>query len=712
MIVSPVKARHVLIAGIVLGLVVIALVFVRRSYLSTFVRDANRNVLIVTIDTLRADALGAYGGQAATPNLDRLAADGLRFTAAHAHSVVTLPSHASILTGLYPFAHGVRDNAGYRLPPGATTIATILKQAGYATGAFVGAFPLDSRWGLGQGFDEYDDRYGSTSRLGDFLMPERRAEAVVKPALAWINQQSAINNQRWFAWVHVYDPHAPYQPPAPFDQQYAGNPYAGEVAYTDRALGPLFDLARSQPRGTIVIVTADHGEALGDHGEQTHGLFAYEPTLHVPLIIDVTDRPHALGASPSDQSVRHIDILPTVLDALGVAAPNGLPGRSIVRALEAGDTTPPASYFESLSPFLNRGWAPLTGVIVGREKYIDLPIPELYDLAADPGEERSLLPARDDRRRVLEARLRDTGWPGTNDAGARVQENAEARSRLQALGYVSGSATPKQRYTEDDDPKRLVDLDRLMQEGVTLFQNGRTREALAVYQELIRRRPAMSSSQLHAAYLHWELGDPARAIETLRQALRSGADAPDVRIQLGIYLAEAGSPQEAVRLLSPLQQEAFPDVDGLNGLGIALSHLGRQADALAVFDRILQFDPNNASAYQNKGTVYLEQSNLPAARESLARALQRDPDLPVALNGLGVVEIKSGNTRAGIEAWKRAVELDPRQYDTLFNLGVTLLDAGDRAGAGRYLEQFVRTAPPVFYRRDIESVKGILERLK
>ncbi len=716
--------RHLTIAGIAaVGLAGVALLWPLRPHRVAFTRNGNRNVLLVTIDTLRADALGADGGQAATPNLDRLAAEGLRFTAAHAHSVVTLPSHASILTGLYPFSHGVRDNAGYRLPPGATTLATVLKQAGYATGAFVGAFPLDSRWGLDQGFDEYDDRYGSTSRLGDFLMPERRAEPVVEAATEWIRHQP----DKWAAWVHVYDPHAPYQPPAPFDRQYAGNPYAGEVAYTDRALGPLFDLARSAPRGTIIVVTADHGEALGGHGERTHGLFAYEPTLHVPLIVAHVGGEGSSGVRLQEGSsgvrlqpdngevsslpARHIDIFPTVLDTLGIAAPDGLPGRSIVRALEEGDSTSPPSYFESLSPFLNRGWAPLAGVVVGREKYIDLPIPELYDLASDPGEERNLVAARDDRRRVLEARLRDTGWPGTNATGARVQENAEVRSRLQALGYVSGSATPKQHYTEEDDPKRLVDLDRMMHEGVSLFQSGRTREALAVYEELIRRRPGMSSSRLHAAYLQWELGNPAGAIETLRQALRSGADAPDVRIQLGIYLAEGGSPQEAVRLLGPLQQEASPDVDALNGLGIALDRLGRRDEALAVFNRILQLDPDNASAYQNKGTVYLEQGNLSTAREALARALQRDPDLPVALNGIGVVELRSGNARAGIDAWKRAVEVDPRQYDTLFNLGVTLLDMGDRAGARRYLEQFVRTAPPVFYRKDIEKVKATLQRL-
>jgi arylsulfatase A-like enzyme/Tfp pilus assembly protein PilF len=692
--------------GVVLVAGILAWLRVRPPRIAV-TRDANRNVLLVTIDTLRADALGSYGGPAATPNLDRLAAEGLRFTAAHAHSVVTLPSHTTILTGVYPFVHGVRDNAGYRLAPGATTMATLLKQAGYATGAFVGAFPLDSRWGLTQGFDAYDDGYGGSNRLGDFLMPERRADRVVDAATRWIRGQQG----KWFAWIHVYDPHGPYQPPTPFAEQYAANPYAGEVAYTDRELGPLFDLARSAPRDTLIVVTSDHGEAFGSHGELTHGLFAYEATLHVPLILDLTRHPHALGASSTDMSARHIDLLPTVLDTLGLPVADTLPGRSLVRALEARDATQPATYFESMSPFLNRGWAPLTGVIVGSEKFIELPIPELYDLASDPGEAHNLLPARDERRGALEARLREVAAPGTTAPGARVQENAEARRQLQTLGYVSGTAKPKAQYTADDDPKRLVDLDRMMQDGVALFQRGQLRDALQLYREVVVRRPGMSAGRLHAAYIEWELGDPRAAIDTLREGLQKGADAPDMRVQLGIYLAEGGSPEEAVRLLSPLQQDPFPDLDGLNGLGIALAHLGRQGDAVAVFDRILQLDSNNANAYQNKGTIYLEQGNLGAAREALTRALQRDPDFARALNGMGVVEVRSGNRRAAIAPWKRAVEVDPRQYDTLFNLGVTLLELGDRAAARPYFEQFVRTAPPVFYRKDIEKVAKMLQQL-
>src|SRR5262245_42117258 len=275
--------RSAVAATVVLLAAIVAIVAYRRPRPSQAdLRSiANQNVLLITIDTLRADTLGSYGGRAATPTLDRLAAEGVRFDFAHAHAVVTLPSHASILTGLYPFQHGIRDNSGYRLGANARTAATLLKQAGYATAAFVGAFPVHSRFGLNQGFDAYDDRFGETRAPADFVMPERPASAVVPLARAWIAARAA---QPWFVWVHVFDPPPPYRPPPPFGAQYAGRPYYGEVAATDAALAPLVEEVRGSNRPALVIVTGDHGEALGDHGEETHGLFAYESTLRIPLI--------------------------------------------------------------------------------------------------------------------------------------------------------------------------------------------------------------------------------------------------------------------------------------------------------------------------------------------------------------------------------------------------------------------------------------------
>jgi len=381
-----------------------------------------QNVLLITIDTLRADALGCYGGPAATPALDRLAREGVRFDFAHAHAVVTLPSHASILTGRYPFEHGLRDNSGYRLPAGSRTAATVLKQGGYATAAFVAGFPLHSRFGLSQGFDVYDDRFGDTRAPADFDMPERPASAVVPLARAWIAERSGAapsTRSPWFVWLHLFDPHTPYQPPPPFDATYANRPYYGEVAAVDAALAPLVDDLRSSTRPTLVIVTADHGEGLGDHGEPSHGLFAYESTLRVPLIIaqvpPLKGAPYEKSSATlsgsrsqgevSSVSARHVDILPTILDAVGKAVPAELPGRSLLPAAERAARTPRPSYFEAMSGMLNRGWAPLSGIVLDREKFIDLPIPERYDLATDPAEATNLAGRTPAQDRTLSAGL-------------------------------------------------------------------------------------------------------------------------------------------------------------------------------------------------------------------------------------------------------------------------------------------------------------------
>jgi len=336
--------------------------------------SADRNVLVITIDTLRADALGFAGGLARTPNIDALAVSGVRFTFAHAHAVLTLPSHATILTGRYPFEHGVRENSGFRVKPGTETIATRLKAAGFATGAFVAAFPLDARFGLADGFDVYDGRFDASAFGAEFSIPERRAPIVVSHANAWIARQS----ERWFAWVHLYEPHAPYRPPPPFDREYAAQQYYGEVAAADAALGPLLDTARGSPRPTLVILTGDHGEGLGEHGEATHGLFAYESTLRVPLIIsEVRSTPSPDGGETSDAPARHVDVVPTILDALGLPVPAGLPGHSLRMSADRATARERVSYFEAMSGAIDYGWAPLDGVLADREKYINLPIPEL-----------------------------------------------------------------------------------------------------------------------------------------------------------------------------------------------------------------------------------------------------------------------------------------------------------------------------------------------
>ena len=698
------RARTILLAGALLlvGAAVAFRVAPPGLQGPAFVRTSDQNVLLVTIDTLRADALGSYGGAARTPTLDALAAQGVRFAFAHAHAVMTLPSHASILTGQYPFQHGVRDNAGFRLSDASVTLAEAAQEKGFATAAFVGAFPLDRRFGLAQGFDEYDDLAGREVAPADFEFSERPAREVVAAAQAWIGRQQTP----WLAWVHVFDPHSPYAPAPPFDREYASNPYAGEVASVDAALAPLMDLARRGPRPTTVVVTADHGEGLGDHGEPTHGVFAYESTLRVPLILAQVGPGARERRSPtvSDVPVRHVDIAPTVADLAALTLPPGLPGRTLLTAVVA-DPEPRPAYFEAMTAMLKRGWAPLRGVLVGRSKYIDLPVEELYDLEADAREERNLAPAMRDRVRVMMARLDAFG---ASMPGDETPETGEVRARLQALGYLSGSAPRKPRYTEEDDPKRLIDVDRLMIDGIELHRAGRAREAADAYRRVIVRRPDMGLAYRRLAFIQWESGATADAIATLRGALAKNGPDPDIEIRLGTYLAETGAVAEAIPMLErPLTADP-QNTDALNALGIAYARAGRHGDALRCFERILAILPDDPFALENVGTVQLQRGDLVAAGEAFARAAANDPRSSRARAGLGVVAMKAGRRAEAIDHWRRAVELDASNFDALYNLSTELVNAGRPAEARPYLERFARTAPRAFYGPDIDRIRQYL----
>jgi arylsulfatase A-like enzyme/Tfp pilus assembly protein PilF len=664
----------------------------------------NQNVLLITIDTLRADALGSYGGRAATPALDRLAAEGVRFTFAHAHAVVTLPSHASMLTGEYPFQHGLRDNSGYRLGANARTAATLLKAAGYATGAFVAAFPVHSRFGLGQGFDIYDDQFGETRAPTEFVMPERPAPAVVALARAWIASTrqppsqaapaSAAKPHSWFAWIHLFDPHAPYVPS-----------YPDEVAKVDAALAPLLDDLRAAAQPTLVIVTADHGEAMGDHGEQTHGLFAYEATLHVPLIVTEIGGGRSTPGSGevSAVSARHVDLLPTMLEAVGQRVPADLPGRSLLPAAERRESsTPRPSYFEAMSGTLNRGTAPLTGVLVGREKFIDLPLPERYDLAADPAERTNLAGRVPDRDRTLESLLR-----GFNAAapGPRLAESAEAMARLRALGYVAGDAAAKATYTEADDPKRVVDLDAAMHRAVEAYAAGDIDEAARTYRGIVERRADFAIAYRHLAFVESRRGNTREAIAVLQRALAAGVTQPTVVAQLADYLAADGRAAQALQLLAPLAADPSAGADVLNTLGIAYATVGRRAEAERAFERVLTINPDSAVPLENLGMLALERGDLTAAEQRFTAAAKSNPRSSRAHSGVGIVALRRGDRDAAIAAWGRAVDLDPMNFDALYNLGTTLAQAGQMDRARPYLERFVRTAPPAYDRdkREIEK---------
>jgi arylsulfatase A-like enzyme/Tfp pilus assembly protein PilF len=668
----------------------------------TVERRTDQNVLLVTIDTLRADALSCYGGRARTPVLDGLAAHGARFSFAHSQAVVTLPSHASILTGHYPYETGVRDNTGYRLPPGRATAATRLKQLGFATGAFIGGFPLDRRFGLSPGFDDYNDLIGEITTSVDFLMPARRADQVIDPALAWIDRQRG----KWFAWVHLYDPHAPYKPPPDWLAKYPDNPYLGEVAYADFALGRLFDRLRTEPRPTLVIVTADHGESLGEHGELTHSLFAYESTLHVPLIVadlGPTGRRQTRGVVV-DTPVRHVDIVPTILDALGAPADASLPGSSLLAVIAAGRGGDRPSYFEAMTANITRGWAPLRGVLVGHEKFIDLPIAELYDLATDPNEQRNMDADEPARAQVMLNTLRSFNVAPPDQPHA---ETTAALDRLRALGYIgSGAVAPRARYTEADDPKRLVGLDQAMHRGVDDYENKRIEQAVGEFQRVIEQRPDIEDAYRYLAFIYWSTGRPQQAIATLELALKHGVTQGPIRIALGEYLSETGQAARAVQLL---EGAAGDDPDALIALGIAYGKSGRPSDARRAFEQVLTVDPSSGLAYENIATLEMQAGDNAVAEATLRKALEIDPRLPGAYTTLGVVLSNTGRRADAIEAWKHAISLDRTEYDALYNLTLALFDAHQTDQARVYGRQYVTTAPPALYAQEIRQIQGLLD---
>jgi arylsulfatase A-like enzyme/Flp pilus assembly protein TadD len=661
----------------------------------------NLDVVLVTIDTLRADAVGFDGNRRVeTPTLDRLASQGIVFDEAHAQNVVTLPSHTNILTGLYPFQHGVRDNSGFKLDPSVPTIATLLHDRGYATGAFVGAFPLDSRFGLTRGFDVYDDRYRRGKSTLDFEMAERPGAEVVAAARDWWAKQAGRPR---FLWVHLYDCHAPYRPPAPFAERYADDPYLGEVAGVDAALGPLLEPFLSGAAApALVIVTSDHGEARGDHGEQTHGLFTYEATLHIPLVVWCRG---VLPPGRSREYVRHVDIAPTILAALGAEKPAAWPGVSLFP--REGAAPPRPSYFESYSTAFNRGWAPLRGILVDGEKYIDLPIPELYDLRQDAAEANNLASKKaDDLRRL--ARL----VPAGSDfrSADRAAPGSEEVQQLRSLGYLAGSAVRKDKYTDADDPKTLIDVDRRMHDCVDLYQRGKLPEAIAVARDVVRDQPNMPMGYENLAFVLRRAGSTDEALAVYRKAVDAGIAGEELVRQYALALSESGRAPEALRQLARLSGSTDPDT--LNALGIAQSDAGQGAAAEKTFRRVLSIDSKNIEAYENLGIVQLRAEDSRAARDSFEKALSFDAQAARAWNGLGVARLRLGQERAAIDAWKKAVEFDPQMYDALFNLGLVAGKNGLRKESREALERFVAEAPPGQYGPDIAKARNMLRELR
>lgn len=653
---------------------------------------AETNVLLVTVDTLRADRLGCYDrAHGPTPVVDALAARGALFERAFAHNPTTLPSHANILSGLTPLAHGVSENSKSVFPAGLPTMAGDLKAAGYATAAFIGAFPLDSRFGLNRGFDVYDDAFGARAGLeGEFK--ERRAAEVVGAATAWLARQTG----KWFCWIHLWDPHAPYAPPEPFLSRFKQDPYQGEVAYVDAEIGALFGQlgARHLMERTLVVLTADHGESLGEHGELTHSFFAYDSTLHVPLIIA---GPGVAGGRVA-ANVSHIDILPTVRDLLGLGPRPSLQGRSLTGLLKTGRIVDRPIYFESMEPYFDKGCAPLRGFIRGRTKFIDTPLPEVYDLAADFGEAKNLADKSDlgSLRRELERLEKALASPQAG-AGGRVAD-AQTLERLRSLGYAAAPvAQPKTSYSPADDVKSVLPYQQKLERAILLGESGQPGESVRELEALVAAKKDFTPAYVYLARTLLALGRAADAVQALDAGVRDNPANYALLSVFGTLLVQVQQDDRAAEVLTRAIAIIDFDPDAWNNLGGIRMRKGDLDRALECFDRAIALDAHFFPAYLNIGAARMgiyfgrgrKPDDLAQALDHFRRAVELEPGANPALRGLASALTSAGREDEALAVWEKAVAADPKDDFSTYNLGIAYFNKGDRAKALHAFETYL-----------------------
>jgi arylsulfatase A-like enzyme/Tfp pilus assembly protein PilF len=724
-------------------------------------------IVLISIDTLRSDHLPAYGYKGVeTPAIDALRRDAVLFERAYSHYPLTLPSHTSLLSGLLPTHHQVRDNAGYTFDAAHHPyLPQLLKKAGYETGAAVSAFILRRATGLNAGFDLYDDEIAAAADPAAPDVAERPGAVTARRALDWLKGRSG---KPFFLFLHLYEPHSPYTPPEPFASRYRSVPYDGEIATADSIVGTVVAALKEQgiyDRAAIVLLS-DHGEGLGDHGEEQHGFFLYRETLQVPLLLKLPGGARAGTAVAAPAQL--VDVVPTLLALVGVERPAGLDGQSLL-SLPGPEAPPRRIYSETFFPRLHYGWSELASLLEGRFHYIHGPAPELFDVAADPGERRNVLAG--ERRAYASLRQALDGYD--RKLAAPSQVDAETVRKLAALGYAGrshlagGGPLPDPRTKRGvlrglQEAKHLAAAEHYVEAAAVL--RGVVREdpgmvdawaflasclerqepedpaaALAAYQkafELADGAPELAVSvarqlyklgRLDEARAHAEMAvaaDPAAAYEVLAgialarkdadtalaMTRRAGRATEAFRRDLGRLLAENGRTGEALEILAPFSGQTSSPAT-LNATALALSDAGRQPEAAALLDRVLAADPKNARAHELLGVVDLRMQKPREARAHLEQALALNRRLPSAWNTLGVALYDLEGPEAALKAWQQAVALDGAQYEALLNIGLVSAQAGRRDQARQALRRFVATAPPQRFAPDIQKARQLLQEI-
>ncbi len=577
------------------------------------------NVILISIDTLRADHLSSYGHPLElTPHIDRVAREGALFEQVISPVPITLPSHSSLMTGTIPPVHGVRDNTDYRLDDSMTTLAEILKEKGFRTGAVVGAFVLDSGFGLSQGFDSYDDRIAGTE--GELYI-ERRGEEVSRLAGEWLTRNRESKN---FLFLHYFDPHADYRSPEPFAGRFADNPYAGEVAYTDWCIGKVLETLENLDLydSSLIVVTSDHGEALGEHKELTHAYYVYQSTLRVPWVIKW---PGADGLKRVVEPVSLVDVMPTILGLLQIPPPPQIQGESLVPAMLANGAAARTrrQYCESLLP-TKYGCSPLRGIVENRWKYIQTVEPELYDLREDPDETLNLAKQEPDRVERMDALL-SSMLVGQN-VGSQASIDDVTRQRLEALGYLRGPAVDESVWENPrEDAKDFIDLYLKIKRANTFYESGDSAEAKRLCMEVLSERPGQIHALRMMGDIHHDEGDLAQATIFYSRAVRALPENVEGQVDLGVVLAQQGRWAESLEHFSKaLSLDPHSDATH-NNLGNVYASSGRIDKALHHFREALNSNPLNAEAHLNLCMVLGRQRKIDEALRHCREALRLKP---------------------------------------------------------------------------------------
>jgi len=647
------------------------------------------NLLLITLDTTRADHLGCYGFElAVTPSLDRLARGGIRFARVYAPAPLTLPSHSSIMTGLYPATHGVRNN-GHDLAPKWRTLAEILKGRGFSTAAFVSSFSVDSRFGIGRGFDVYDDTFQPQAPLKG-ANAERRAEDTFARFSSWLGRNG---QNRFFVWVHYYDPHLPYDPPSLYREGSPGRPYDGEIAYMDHYVGAVLDAlgARGLLDKTLVVVAGDHGEGLGDKVETGHGIFLYEETLRVPLIF--SDPKAFTRPDVVESAVRLVDVAPTILETLGLKTEtSGMEGQSLIPWIR--DKTGPDidSLIESFYPRENFGWSELVGIVSGPWKYIQAPRPELYDLKSDPKENVDLAATSSDKAAELRGKLEKELLrlsPSPGATGGQAVARTDDRERLRSLGYVNFA--PAKPGAVAPDPKDKIELLKLIQQAQALELEGKFADAERTYREIMTAIPDSPESYVNLAIVQARQNEFEKALETLRQGIARLPDSEVLLVRLGHTYLVSGKPREALETMDKVLALNPQSVDALTVAAGILDATGRKAEARAYYERALAVEPESRHLRMSLAGNLASTGSLKEAIGVYEKLISDFPEEQAFYQYAGIAHSYLGEYDQAISLLRQALAIRPTPVG-YYNLAVAYEKRGDLKEAAETLRMYLQNS--------------------